>query len=162
LTRDPEIELADVMVDIEDSVVHSSIPVALWRTESAADEQTAPRQANLPSENRRCRDGAQFQREARLRRARPAPRGSFMDFLMPTAAEIPDIAIVHLEAPSLLNPLGVKGVGEAEAIPVPALVAEAVDDALAPFGVRVREMPLSPTRIRELIEQATAGAGGRT
>jgi aerobic carbon-monoxide dehydrogenase large subunit len=85
-----------------------------------------------------------------------------MDFLMPTAAEIPDIAIVHLEAPSLLNPLGVKGVGEAEAIPVPALVAEAVDDALAPFGVRVREMPLSPTRIRELIEQATAGAGGRT
>jgi carbon-monoxide dehydrogenase large subunit len=87
--------------------------------------------------------------------------GSFMDFLMPTAAEIPDITVVHLETPSPLNPLGVKGVGEAGAIPVPALVAEAVDDALAPFGVRVREMPLSPTRIRELIEQATAGAGGR-
>jgi aerobic carbon-monoxide dehydrogenase large subunit len=86
--------------------------------------------------------------------------GSFMDFLMPTAAEIPDITVVHLETPSPLNPLGVKGVGEAGAIPVPALVAEAVDDALAPFGVRVREMPLSPTRIRELIEQATAGAGG--
>ena len=80
--------------------------------------------------------------------------GSFMDFLMPTAAEIPDITVVHLETPSPLNPLGVKGVGEAGAIPVPALVAEAVDDALAPFGVRVREMPLSPTRIRELIEQA--------
>jgi carbon-monoxide dehydrogenase large subunit len=87
--------------------------------------------------------------------------GSFMDFLMPTAAEVPDITVVHLETPSPLNPLGVKGVGEAGAIPVPALVAEAVDDALAPFGVRVREMPLSPTRIRELIEQATAGAGGR-
>ncbi len=58
--------------------------------------------------------------------------GSFMDFLMPTAAEIPDIAVVHLETPSPLNPLGVKGVGEAGAIPVPALVAEAVDDALAP------------------------------
>ena len=80
--------------------------------------------------------------------------GSFMDFLMPTAAEIPDITVVHLETPSPLNPLGVKGVGEAGAIPVPALVAEAVDDALAPFGVRVREMPLSPTRIRELVEQA--------
>ncbi|PYM55738.1 MAG: xanthine dehydrogenase, partial [Candidatus Rokuibacteriota bacterium] len=81
--------------------------------------------------------------------------GSFMDFLMPTAAEIPAITIVHLQTPSPLNPLGVKGVGEAGTIPVPALVAEAVDDALAPFGVRVREMPLSPTRIRELI------AGGR-
>ena len=77
--------------------------------------------------------------------------GSFMDFLMPTAVEIPEIAIVHLETPSPLNPLGVKGVGEAGAIPVPALVAEAVDDALAPFGVRVREMPLNPVRIRELI-----------
>jgi carbon-monoxide dehydrogenase large subunit len=82
--------------------------------------------------------------------------GSFMDFLMPTAAEIPDITVVHLETPSPLNPLGVKGVGEAGAIPVPALVAEAVDDALQPFGVRVREMPLNPTRIRELVEQATA------
>jgi CO/xanthine dehydrogenase Mo-binding subunit len=86
--------------------------------------------------------------------------GSFMDFLMPTAAEIPEITVVHLETPSPLNPLGVKGVGEAGAIPVPALVAEAVDDALAPFGVRVREMPLSPTRIRELIEEAAAA--GRT
>ena len=85
--------------------------------------------------------------------------GSFMDFLMPTAAEVPDIAIVHLETPSPLNPLGVKGVGEAGAIPVPALVAEAVDDALAPFGVRVREMPLSPPRILELIEQGRAGSG---
>jgi carbon-monoxide dehydrogenase large subunit len=85
-----------------------------------------------------------------------------MDFLMPTAAEVPDIAVVHLDTPSPLNPLGVKGVGEAGAIPVPALVAEAVDDALRPFGVRVREMPLSPTRIRELIEQASAAGGGRT
>jgi CO/xanthine dehydrogenase Mo-binding subunit len=84
-----------------------------------------------------------------------------MDFLMPTAAEVPDIDVVHLETPSPLNPLGVKGVGEAGAIPVPALVAEAVDDALRPFGVRVREMPLSPTRIRELIEEASAADGGR-
>jgi carbon-monoxide dehydrogenase large subunit len=78
---------------------------------------------------------------------------SFMDFLIPTAAELPDIEIVHLETPSPLNPLGVKGVGEAGAIPGPALVAEAVDDALAAFGVRVREMPLSPGRILELIQQ---------
>jgi CO/xanthine dehydrogenase Mo-binding subunit len=79
--------------------------------------------------------------------------GSLMDFLLPTAAEIPEIRVVHLETPSPLNPLGVKGVGEGGAIPVPALVAEAVDDALAPFGVRVREMPLSPPRILELIQE---------
>ena len=81
---------------------------------------------------------------------------SFMDFLMPTAVEVPDIEIAHIETPSPLNPLGVKGVGEAGTIPVAALVAEAVEDALAPFGVRISEMPLSPTRIRELIEAAAA------
>ena len=83
--------------------------------------------------------------------------GSFMDFLMPTAAELPEIEVAHLETPSPLNPLGVKGVGEAGVIPVAALVAEAVDDALAPFGVRVREMPLSPDRILELIHQNGPG-----
>jgi CO/xanthine dehydrogenase Mo-binding subunit len=79
---------------------------------------------------------------------------TFMQFHIPTATEIPSIDVVHLETLSPLNPLGVKGVGEAGAIPVPALVAEAVEDALAPFGVRVREMPLSPERIRELIRAA--------
>jgi carbon-monoxide dehydrogenase large subunit len=79
---------------------------------------------------------------------------SFMDFLMPTAVEVPEIEIGHIETPSPLNPLGVKGVGEAGTIPVAALFAEAVEDALAPFGVRVREMPLSPGRIRELIDEA--------
>jgi CO/xanthine dehydrogenase Mo-binding subunit len=83
---------------------------------------------------------------------------SFMDFLMPTAVEVPRIEIAHIETPSPLNPLGVKGVGEAGTIPVAALVAEAVEDALAPFGVRVREMPLSPGRIRELIDEAAATA----
>jgi carbon-monoxide dehydrogenase large subunit len=81
---------------------------------------------------------------------------SFMDFLMPTAMEIPDIEVAHLETPSPLNPLGVKGVGEAGTIPVAALVAEAIEDALAPFGVRISEMPLSPGRIRELISVAAS------
>jgi carbon-monoxide dehydrogenase large subunit len=80
---------------------------------------------------------------------------TFMDFLIPTATEIPSIEIVHTETPSPLNPLGIKGVGEAGAIPGPALIAEAVDDALAPFGVRVRAMPLGPDRLRELIAAAT-------
>ncbi|MCA1645716.1 MAG: molybdopterin-dependent oxidoreductase, partial [Chloroflexi bacterium] len=79
---------------------------------------------------------------------------SFMDFLMPTAMEVPEIEIAHIETPSPLNPLGVKGVGEAGTIPVAALVAEAVEDALAPFGVRITEMPLSPARVRALIDDS--------
>ncbi len=84
---------------------------------------------------------------------------SYMDFLMPTAMEIPSIEIGHLETPSPLNPLGIKGVGEAGAIPGPALVAEAIEDALTPFAVRIREMPLNPSRLRALIRQAHAGEG---
>jgi carbon-monoxide dehydrogenase large subunit len=84
---------------------------------------------------------------------------SYMDFLMPTAMEIPSIEIGHLQTPSPLNPLGIKGVGEAGAIPGPALVAEAIEDALAPFAVRIREMPLNPSRLRALIRQARVGEG---
>jgi len=84
---------------------------------------------------------------------------TFTDFLMPTALEVPEIEIGHMETPSPLNPLGIKGVGEAGAIPVPALVAEAIDDALAPLGVRVREMPLHPDRLRQLIAAARARGG---
>ena len=81
---------------------------------------------------------------------------TLMDYPLPNASDVPNIQITHLETPSPLNPLGIKGVGEAGAIPVPALVAEAIDDALAPLGVRVREMPLDPHRLRALIAAATA------
>jgi len=79
---------------------------------------------------------------------------TFMDFLLPTAMEVPAIEIGHTETPSPLNPLGVKGAGEGGAIPGPAVIAEAIDDALAPLGVRVREMPLDPGRLLALIETA--------
>ncbi len=79
---------------------------------------------------------------------------SFMDYLLPTAAEIPPIVVDHVETPSPLNPLGVKGAGEAGVIPVPALFASAIDDALSPFGVRIREMPLHPCRLYELLEES--------
>jgi CO/xanthine dehydrogenase Mo-binding subunit len=79
---------------------------------------------------------------------------TFMQFAIPTAAQIPDIEIGHLETPSPLNPLGIKGVGEAGTIPGPAVVAEAVEDALSPLGIRIREMPLDPARLRRLIEEA--------
>lgn len=78
---------------------------------------------------------------------------SFMDFLIPTAMEIPRIEVAHLETPSPLNPLGVKGVGEAGAIPMPAVIASAVEDALRPFRVHVTRMPLSPDDVLRLIHQ---------
>lgn len=79
---------------------------------------------------------------------------SFMDYLLPTAAEVPSIIVDHIETPSPLNPLGMKGAGEAGVIPVPALFASAIDDALAPFSIRVREMPLHPCRVYELLQNA--------
>ena len=72
---------------------------------------------------------------------------SFMEFLMPYATEIPDVEIHHIETPSPLNPLGIKGAGEAGTIPVGALVASAIEDAI---GVQIREMPLSPLRLFDL------------
>jgi len=72
---------------------------------------------------------------------------SFMEFLMPYATEIPPIEIDHIETPSPLNPLGVKGAGEAGVIPVGAVLASAIEDAL---GVPITEMPLSPLKLFEL------------
>ncbi|MGQ0548672.1 MAG: aerobic carbon-monoxide dehydrogenase large subunit [Armatimonadota bacterium] len=73
---------------------------------------------------------------------------TFMDYLLPTLSEVPVIEIGHLETPSPLNPLGVKGAGEAGVIPVPAVFASAIDDAL---GTRITEMPLSHARLLHLL-----------
>jgi carbon-monoxide dehydrogenase large subunit len=83
--------------------------------------------------------------------------GSFMDYLLPTAAEVPAVAIDHLETLSPLNPLGFKGVGESGALGVPAVLASAVDDALAGSGARVTRMPLTPTRLAELLGHQKSG-----
>src|SRR6266851_4071252 len=72
---------------------------------------------------------------------------SFMEFLMPYATEIPKIEIEHIETPSPLNPLGVKGVGEAGVIPVGAVIGSGIEDAL---GIPINEMPLSPLKLYEL------------
>jgi aerobic carbon-monoxide dehydrogenase large subunit len=77
--------------------------------------------------------------------------GSFMDYALARSTDIPAIEIDHLETLSPLNPLGLKGVGESGTLPVPAVVASAVDDALCELGVRVREMPLTPRRLCELL-----------
>ncbi len=74
------------------------------------------------------------------------------EYLMPTAPELPRIEIHHLETPTPLNPLGVKGAGECGTIPATAVLASAVEDALTPFGARVTDIPMTPERILELIE----------
>ncbi len=79
---------------------------------------------------------------------------SFMDYLLPTATDVPRVELGHHETPSPCNPLGVKGVGEAGAIPTGAAFAQAVDDALADYGLEVREIPLSPNRLFQLLEAA--------
>ncbi len=81
---------------------------------------------------------------------------SLMDYLLPTASDVPNIVSDHVETPSPLNPLGVKGAGEAGAIPVGALFAQAVDNAFRDIGLEVREIPLSPNRLFELVSEASA------
>ncbi len=76
---------------------------------------------------------------------------SLMDYLVPTADTMPPMITDHVETPSPLNPLGVKGAGEAGAIPVGPLFAQAVEDALASFAVEILEIPLSPNRLFELV-----------
>ncbi|HEV2477413.1 MAG TPA: aerobic carbon-monoxide dehydrogenase large subunit [Candidatus Dormibacteraeota bacterium] len=75
---------------------------------------------------------------------------SFMEFLMPYATEIPPIEIDHFETPSPLNPLGVKGAGEAGVIPVGAVLAAAIEEAM---GVPITEMPQSPLKLFELSQK---------
>jgi carbon-monoxide dehydrogenase large subunit len=82
--------------------------------------------------------------------------GTFMDYLVPTAMEVPAIETVHLEYPSPRNPLGIKGIGEGGAISPPAAIANAVEDALAPWGVRVTRTPLGPSVVLGLLERTGA------
>ena len=77
--------------------------------------------------------------------------GSFMDYLLPTSMDVPNIVGDHVETPSPLNPLGIKGAGEAGAIPVGALFAQAVENALQDEGLEILEIPLSPNRLFELL-----------
>jgi CO/xanthine dehydrogenase Mo-binding subunit len=79
---------------------------------------------------------------------------SFMDFLMPYASEVPRIEIDHLETPSPLNPLGIKGAGEAGVIPSAAVFAAAIEDA---EGFPIRRMPISPSELFHLRRQHEAG-----
>ncbi len=79
---------------------------------------------------------------------------SFMDYLLPTATDVPHIDVGHEETPSPLNEMGVKGAGEAGAIPVGPLFAQALEHALADTGIEILEIPLSPSKLWELVQEA--------
>ena len=79
---------------------------------------------------------------------------SFMDYLIPRSTDMPPrIEMGHEETKSPLNPLGSKGAGEAGAIPVPALFAQTLENALADYNLEILETPLSPNRLFELLHQ---------
>jgi carbon-monoxide dehydrogenase large subunit len=79
---------------------------------------------------------------------------TLMDYLVPTASDVPLLEYGHVETPSP-GPGGYKGVGEGGAIGAPPAVVNAVADALAPFGVRVTDLPLTPSAIVSLLADAS-------
>jgi len=83
--------------------------------------------------------------------------GSFMDYLVPTASEAPTIEIAHVVSPSPLTPLGSKGLGESSSMTVPAVIANAVSDALSPLGIRINELPMTPSKLWKMIDRAGRG-----
>jgi carbon-monoxide dehydrogenase large subunit len=85
---------------------------------------------------------------------------TFVDYAIPTAAELPLFETDRTETPSPVNSLGVKGVGEAGTIAATPAVTAAVVDALRPLGVEWIDMPLSPMRVWEAIQAASSANGG--
>jgi carbon-monoxide dehydrogenase large subunit len=83
---------------------------------------------------------------------------SFADYLLPMATDVPTCRIAHVETPSPLNPIGVKGAGEGGTIPAAAAIVAAIENALSPFGIRFAETPVMPNRIVEALDVAGAYA----
>jgi carbon-monoxide dehydrogenase large subunit len=83
--------------------------------------------------------------------------GSFMDYAMPRAADMPEFTIEMRAVPTAVNPLGAKGVGEAGTVGALAATINAICDALAPLGVRHIEMPATPERVWAAIQRASGG-----
>ncbi len=84
---------------------------------------------------------------------------SFMDYLVPTAAEVPPIEIQHLETPSTVSVTGAKGMGEGGTIGAPAAILNAVNDALSPLGIEIDRIPVTPDDIARASPPARADGG---
>ena len=83
---------------------------------------------------------------------------TFLDYTKPTSMDVPSFRVEALETPSPVTPLGAKGVGEGGAIPSLAAIANAVEDALAPMGVAITALPLTPARLWEAMQAARGAA----
>jgi carbon-monoxide dehydrogenase large subunit len=86
---------------------------------------------------------------------------NFGEYLLPMATDVPNIDVVHLETPSPLNPLGVKGAGEGGTIPAAAAIVSAMEHALSEYGVSFTEAPLVPQRVFQKLLDAGAYAPGK-
>jgi carbon-monoxide dehydrogenase large subunit len=84
---------------------------------------------------------------------------SFMDYLVPTAADVPHIDVGHIETLTPLTVHGVKGMGEGGAIAPPAAIANAVADALAPFGAKITNLPIAPEMVWKLAHPQNGSVG---
>ena len=82
---------------------------------------------------------------------------SFMDYLMPTASEVPHVELHTMQTPSPLHPFGAKGTAEGSYMTAPAAIASAVEDALAPFGARIVEVPITPVMVHRLMTARRIG-----
>ena len=80
---------------------------------------------------------------------------TFMDYMVPTASDLPTLDVLHMETPAPHIPGGMKGMGEAGTIGAPAAVANAINDALSDLGVTVTSVPATPQRVRDLIKTAS-------
>jgi len=85
--------------------------------------------------------------------------GTLMDYLCPTACESPPTILDHIESPSPFTLYGAKGCADGSVVPAPAAIANAVADALAPLGVEITELPVTPTRLWAHLARARAAAG---
>jgi carbon-monoxide dehydrogenase large subunit len=83
--------------------------------------------------------------------------GTMVDYFMPTAADMPEMELAHTEVPSPVTPFGVRGVGESGTIPPAAAIANAVCDALSPFGVEINRLPLTAESIWRKMQQQANG-----
>jgi carbon-monoxide dehydrogenase large subunit len=79
--------------------------------------------------------------------------GSMMDYFMPSAADLPAIETAHTEVPSPVTPFGVRGIGESGTIPPGAAIANALCDALSPFGIEINRLPLTPEYVWRLLQE---------
>jgi carbon-monoxide dehydrogenase large subunit len=79
---------------------------------------------------------------------------TFADYMLPTSDAVPPIEVHHMESPTPLNPLGVKGAAESGTIGAPATIVSAIEDALRPLKIRIADLPVTPARLLALIQSA--------